>query len=306
MFTARPPAKLNLTLEVAPRGEDGFHRLRSVFLRIGLSDWLTVRQAVAEHDRLTVGSAKSVPLEGNIVLRALSLVRQRAGLDLLALDVQLDKQIPVAAGLAGGSSDGAAMLDLAAACWGVGLSPQLRLELAAELGSDVPFFATQAAAALVEGRGELVTPLPGVEGRPGVLLVSPPIEISTAAAFARFDDLGQAPARDSVTSELADAFRAGLDARGLLEWSDRLRMANDLWASAISLAPELAGLREALEAGSGRPWLMTGSGSALFALYASPQEAVAAGHALSDDKALGEALVVATDLEGPDPAWRYP
>ncbi|HUG47889.1 MAG TPA: 4-(cytidine 5'-diphospho)-2-C-methyl-D-erythritol kinase, partial [Candidatus Limnocylindria bacterium] len=143
-FSARPPAKVNLTLEVGPPADDGFHPLRSIFLRIGLSDGLTVRQADGERERLSVGGPVACPVDGNLVLRAVALLRQRAGLPLPALEMELEKHIPLAAGLAGGSSNAAAALELAAACWGLGLSAEMRLELASILGSDVPFFMTGA------------------------------------------------------------------------------------------------------------------------------------------------------------------
>ncbi|HUG47149.1 MAG TPA: hypothetical protein VMP67_01930, partial [Candidatus Limnocylindria bacterium] len=209
--------------------------------------------------------------------------------------------------LAGGSSNAAAALELAAACWGLGLSAEMRLELASILGSDVPFFMTGAPAALVEGRGERVTPLPPLTGRPGLLLVAPPLAVSTARAFARFDEL---PARDrpTVTDELVAAWRADLDAPALVGWAERLRASNDLWPAAVLLAPGLEALRAALEAGTDRPWLMSGSGSSLFTLYASPDEAAEAGQRLTREMSaeLTGARLYATDLHGPDPVWRQP
>lgn len=308
-FTARPPAKLNLNLEVGPRAKDGFHPLRSIFLRIGLSDRLKVRQSTADagRDVLTLSGLDGVPVEGNLVLHAVQLLRRRSGLPLPALAIELDKQIPVAAGLAGGSSDAAAMLELAAACWGVGLSDGERLALAARLGSDVPFFSSGATAALVEGRGERVAPLGGVIGRPGVLLVTPAIAVPTAAAFAAFDELGgPSAAGERLTDELAAALRAGLAADELPAWATRLREANDLWPAAVRLAPALDTLRAGLESATGRAWLLSGSGSSLFALYASPDEATQAGAALASGEAPGlvGARLIATDLEGPDPRWR--
>ncbi|CAN5770338.1 hypothetical protein BH24CHL6_BH24CHL6_14470 [soil metagenome] len=307
-FSARPTAKVNLTLEVSPPEADGYHPLRSVFLRIGLSDRLSVRQADGERDRLVLGGPLSAPQEGNLVLRAAALLRQRAGLLLPALEIELEKHIPVAAGLAGGSSDGAAMLDLAAAAWGLGLSPALRLELAMELGSDVPFFSSGAAAALVEGRGERVTALPAILGTAGLLLVTPPVAVLTSAAFACFDRLAAPPGAREATDQLAGALGDGLDGPALLGWPDRLREANDLWPAAIELEPALAELRRGLEAHSGRAWLLSGSGSSLFAFYPTVQEAAEAGRRLLRDLSteLAEARLYATDFEGSDPSWRKP
>jgi len=310
-FSARPPAKLNLTLEVGRRGDDGFHQVRSVFLRIGLCDRLTVRPSVAERDSLAVSGFGAGSAADNTVMRALAVLREATGQRLPPLEVELEKNIPAGAGLAGGSSDGAAALELAAVCWGVGLAPEQRLQLAAMLGSDVPFFAADVPAALVEGRGELLTPLPAVDGRPGVLLLTPPVPVSTARAFAFFDDhAGSSPpsAASQAIDELAAAFHAGLDALALVDWAPRLHAANDLWPAAAALAPVLPGLREGLERATGRPWLLSGSGSSLYALYASPAEAASAAAELVDRPGLVlvGTFICAADLEGPDPTWRQP
>jgi 4-diphosphocytidyl-2-C-methyl-D-erythritol kinase len=310
-FSARPPAKVNLTLTVAGRGPDGYHPLRSVFLRIGLSDRLTVSETSTGRDRLEVGGLPGAPVDGNLVLSALSMLRDRLVVALPPLLVELEKRIPVAAGLAGGSSDGAAMIELASACWGIGLAPAQRLALAAELGSDVPFFSSGSGVALLEGRGERVTPLPEVGGEPGVLLVTPPVTLSTTAVFKchdqQVDDRGAGPA-ESVTQELTELLRAGLDADGLCDFAHRLRDANDLWPAAVQVAPSVARLRDRLEARSGRPWMMTGSGSSLFTLYPSVGAAAEAGIGLARERApeLADVMLHATDLNGPDPAWRHP
>ena len=277
---ARPRAKVNLSLKVGERGRDGYHQLESVFLRIGLADELVVAFGNDEgRDVLTVTGLAGIETDGNnIVLRAFDAVRRALGQDLPPLVAQLDKRIPVAAGLGGGSSDAASAIDCALQMWGIGLSPQLRDEVALELGADVPFFAHNVAAARVTGRGEHIEPA-AVPANAGLLLVTPPIAMSTAAVFARFDELGGPADTD-----------------------------NDLWPAAISLEPVLGDLRADLERVTGRPWFMSGSGSTLFAVFDSPAQAVASGRALvaSESEALDGALINAVDLVGPDPLWRYP
>lgn len=307
MSEARPSAKVNLTLEVGVRGEDGYHELRSVFLRIGLADSLTVARADAgEPDSLTITGLPGCPVEGNLVLRALDLLRRTVDPGLPGLAAALDKQVPMGAGLGGGSSDGAAALALAAAEWDIGQSPVQRLALALALGSDVPFFATGAAAALVEGRGDRVSSLPAPTGEVGLLLAVSSTALSTAEVFARHDDLAAEPAAHSATDSLATAFERGLSGADLADLAEGLRDANDLWHAATSLAPELAVRRSVLENATGRPWLMTGSGATLFALFGSLAEAVEAGQALAAGwpAALASVMLLATDLDHPDPAWR--
>ena len=300
MYQDRPHAKVNLTLEVVGQRSDGFHELESIFVRIGLSDRLTMAPGSdGARDQLTVtGLAGAPPTRDNLVLRALDALRGHAGIDFPPIAVTLDKRIPAAAGLGGGSSDGASAIRLAQACWGVGLSVEEELRLGLELGSDVPFFLSGAAAARVEGRGELVTPLPDPTDL-GLLLVTPPIALSTARVFARYDDLG---------SELRLPPLRNVDTHRLVDAAELLRGANDLWRAASSLEPSLPALRDDLETATGRPWMMSGSGPTLFALYSSAGEAAEAGKALAARRssAIADALIQAVGLDGPDPAWRYP
>jgi 4-diphosphocytidyl-2-C-methyl-D-erythritol kinase len=308
---ARAPAKVNLTLAVVGRREDGFHDLRSVMLRVGLSDRLTVESGAAGgRDRLTVEGLPDTPVADNTILRAIELVRHRVDPRLPALEMTLDKRIPLAAGLGGGSSDGAAALGLAQAFWGVRLAPAEEMALGAEVGSDVPFFVSDATVAEVGGRGEVVRALSPVSGELGVLLVTPRGGLSTAQVFARFDDRedGQPSQASDATSELAAVLGNGLDAAALCDWAEKLHEANDLWPAASSLDPSLGTLRVGLEAATARPWLMSGSGPTLFALYPSVASAVQAGRELVAGSVVGgnDAFVNATDLVGPDAAWRYP
>ncbi len=186
---ARPRAKVNLSLSVGPLGRDGYHPLKSVFLRIGLADDLTVAFGNDEGaDVLTVSGLPGADSDGNLVLSAFRATRHALGLNLPPLVAHLDKRIPVGAGLGGGSADAAAAVDCALQMWGAGLSPAARDEVALELGADVPFFAHNVDAALVSGRGETIEPQPPPAGI-GLVLVTPPIHMSTAAVFARFDEL---------------------------------------------------------------------------------------------------------------------
>jgi 4-diphosphocytidyl-2-C-methyl-D-erythritol kinase len=306
---ARPMAKVNLTLAVGPRGPDDYHSLRSVMLRIGLADELTVEQSDSRRgDRLTVSGLPDCPVQGNLVLRAFAAARMAVGHGLPPLAAHLAKRIPLGAGLGGGSSDAAAALDLALAAWGVGLPPARMAQLALELGSDVPFFVSGAAVALVEGRGELVTPLPAVAGGAGVLLATSLQPLSTAAAYARFDEMGDAGGAAAATEELASALRNGLDGTGLAALAGRLRDANDLWPASAGLAPELGSRRDELERVSGRPWLLSGSGRSLFSIHPTAAAAEEAGRRLAADRSVGlsDVVLYATDLDGSTATWRQP
>ena len=140
------PAKLNLTLAVIGRRADGYHELHSVMAPLALSDRLSLAPSAAAADSLHVVGPDLGPPERNLVIRAIvearvAVGRGRPGHDPApALAVRLEKHVPVAAGLGGGSSDGAAALDAALECWGEELDEVQRREIALRLGSDVPFF----------------------------------------------------------------------------------------------------------------------------------------------------------------------
>jgi 4-diphosphocytidyl-2-C-methyl-D-erythritol kinase len=306
---ARPMAKINLTLEVVGRREDGFHELRSVCLRIGLADRLNVAAGWAsDEDQLMVSGLPGCPIEGNLVLQAFDLVRETVDPRLPALRAELHKEIPLGGGLGGGSSDGAAAIDLAAAAWGIGLGAGERAELAAALGSDVPFFVAGGQAALIEGRGESVTPLPPIANGAGVLLAASSAELSTAKVFARYDELERSSDSIASTDRLMAAFEGGMTGTRLSGMMGDMAAANDLWPAAASMAPELGERRSTLEQSTGWPWSLSGSGPTLFCVLPSLEEAVEAGKRLAADRppALAGVMLCAVDLDNPDNAWREP
>jgi 4-diphosphocytidyl-2-C-methyl-D-erythritol kinase len=279
------PAKLNLTLAVIARRTDGFHELHSVMVPLALADRLSLAPAAGPTDTLLVDGLDAGPESGNLVLRALAAAREAVGAGWAGpggppppLAARLDKRIPVAAGLAGGSSDAAATLDGALEAWGASLTIHERLRVASRLGSDVPFFLA-GGPALVEGRGETVTPLRGVVGEaPGVLLVTPALALPTERVFAAYDAgarTGGGAARIS-SIHLADELRAGLSAGSLLDRAGVLAVANELIAAAATVEPALIGLRRSLSRRLGRPVGQSGSGPTLWVLYPSGAEAAAA------------------------------
>lgn len=278
------PAKLNLTLAVLGRRPDGFHDLHSVMVPLALADRFSVARAATAGDTLRVDGLDAGPTADNLVLRALALARAAVGraADPFPLAARLEKRIPVAAGLAGGSSDAAAAIDAALEAWGLldpGVDPDpdvaaLRIAIAARAGSDVPFFLA-GGNALVEGRGERVSPLAPIRGAPpGVLLVTPAVAASTPAVFAAFDAGGQAAPADPrstrlTSGHLASELRAGLDAAGLVARAGVLASANDLAPAAASVVDGLTGLRRALARRLGLPVGLSGSGPSLWVLYPS-------------------------------------
>lgn len=281
------PAKLNLTLAVVGRREDGFHDLHSVFVPLGLHDVLTLAPGGAVGaDTLHVAGLDPGSLEENLVLRAIAAARETVGAGpsrppTPPLAARLEKRIPVAAGLGGGSSDAAAAFDAALEAWGARhlVDADRWRSAAASIGSDVPFFLT-AAPALVEGRGERVTALKGVHGHPGILLVTPRVTVRTPDVFAVFDGSRHGAAGDGAvrmtSAHLAQELGNGLSATDLVARAGVLAAANDLLPAAAMVAPGLIDVRRALTRRLGRPIGLSGSGPTLWTLYPSIGEAQAA------------------------------
>ena len=244
------PAKLNLALAVTGRRPDGYHELRSVFVTLGLAD--DVRVAPAR--RLEVRN--SAVIEGeDLAARAVRALAQAAGREPNAF-VQIRKRIPLAAGLGGGSSDAAAVLRGLAGLWKVEAD---LMRLAAQIGSDVPFFAAGVPAALVSGRGETVRPLPAPRDPLFAVVLRSTLRLATVEVFAEFAP-GDASAAPHV-DVLATAFEMGVVTPDLL----RVHAANDLLPAATRRCDAIRSWQEAAGA-RGIPLFLTGSGPTLFAI----------------------------------------
>jgi 4-diphosphocytidyl-2-C-methyl-D-erythritol kinase len=274
-ITVRAPAKINLHLGVGAPREDGFHPLTTVYQAVGVYDDLTVGASdgwivdVAVSDWMDRGH---VPLGGdNIVDRAAALLATHHGLSVHG-DVHIEKTIPVAGGMAGGSADAAAALVGLDRLWGADTSDDDLLALAAELGSDVPF-ALIGGTALGTGRGELVEPVADA-GTWWWVLVPSPIGLSTPEIYRHFDRLfPDAPAVPPMPEALLAAVAAG-DPQALAA-----SLHNDLQAAVLDLRPDLAKLIAAGESAGALRGLVTGSGPTCVFLCASSDQAreVAAG-----------------------------
>ena len=183
------PAKVNLHLEVLGIRPDGFHELAMVMQSIDLADRLSFRTTADAALTLTCDDPSLSLGDDNLVMRAAELLRSRSGFNELGAAMHLEKNIPIGAGLAGGSSDGAAALVGLNALWGLGHSGSELERLAAELGSDMPF-CVAGGSQLCFGRGEVLEPLPAVQESLAVLLVKDPsVSVSTPWAYRRCREL---------------------------------------------------------------------------------------------------------------------
>ena len=261
VLVLRAPAKLNLTLEILARRDDGFHALRSVMVPLGLYDEIRLEPAASA----TFEVSDAALAEDNLVVRALAAVGAPPH------RVTLRKEIPTQAGLGGGSSDAAAIVHAAAAGELGALPPRDWLATARALGSDVPFFLV-GTGALVEGTGERVTALGNLPAW-WAFVVHPRAAVSTEAAYAALDEArGNVPAptrprNDSVSILVLEAVQ-----RGEFERAWELAQ-NDFHDSTLAHCPEVARAHAALlEAGANKA-LLSGSGSALFALFETQTDA---------------------------------
>jgi len=252
---------------------DGFHDLATVYYALDLHDELRVHDRDDARIVLTVTGSQPglhrLPVDGrNLVVQAAQMLADRFAPGRGA-DVVLHKDIPLTAGLAGGSSDAAATLVACNALWGLALEPADLLPIAAELGSDVPF-CLLGGAVLGTGRGEVVTPLP-VSGVHHWVLVLADCGLSTPAMFAALDharDHGTAaPPTTTVPANLLSALAAG-DVAGI-----GAAMTNDLEPVALAALPSLARVLETARAAGAAGALVSGSGPTCAVLAADAESA---------------------------------
>ncbi len=263
------PAKLNLCLYLGAPREDGLHELCSLFEPLALADLLEV--SPAERDEVACPGVEGE----NLAARALAGLRKR-GWNHEPLRIEIEKRVPVAAGLGGGSGDAAAVLRLAAG--EVADLPQL----AAELGADVPS-QLRPSLALVRGAGERVEPLPEPVEHAAVLLPGGG-GLSTAAVFAEADRLGlgrSAVELDELAARLREAAGAGASPLGYPEL-----LVNDLAEAALSLRPDIGDALEALRKAGAPIAILSGSGPTAVGLFPDLASARDAAEATGYEEAI--------------------
>ncbi|MDM8083275.1 4-(cytidine 5'-diphospho)-2-C-methyl-D-erythritol kinase [Cellulomonas cellasea] len=291
----RAPGKVNLGLRVGAREPDGYHPLVTVFQAVSVYEDVVATPG----DGLTLSvsgpQAHLVPTdETNLALRAARALAEFAGIDD-GVHLHIEKSVPVAGGMAGGSADAAAALLACDAFWGAGLSRDQLHELAAGLGSDVPF-GLVGHTAIGSGRGDVLTPALS-RGEYHWVFAVRDVGLSTARVYAEFDALagaGSGAFGPDSDLELLQALRAG-DATAL---GRALR--NDLQPAALELAPELAETLAAADDVGALGVLVSGSGPTVAALARSRAHAQVIGAALT---AAGVADTVLTAV-GPVPGAR--
>ncbi len=258
----KTPAKINLFLRVLERRPDGYHNIETLFQAIDLQDELIIEKTPGA-STLSVPGFSSLESEENLVIKAIRRLELRIGCDLPA-KIRLNKNIPIAAGLGGGSTDAAAALIGVCSLFDLDLSEEAIYEVARSLGADVPFF-LNGGSAVGEGVGDALTPI-DLSVDYSILLVNPGFPVSTAAVYKKLSSSLTGPARDG---KLWAMIRERRRLEGLLY--------NDLQAVAEGLYPEISDVRIFLGGNGLNKVLMCGSGPTVFATGASDQLSRIAG-----------------------------
>jgi 4-diphosphocytidyl-2-C-methyl-D-erythritol kinase len=260
------PAKINVNLLVSSRSESGLHPLRSVVQTIDLLDVLEID--TEDDDRLAVGGDVLVPEDSdNLVWKAVEALRSSVSVPPLGID--LDKKIPVAAGLGGGSSDAAAAL--VACCEIAGQPRGLARQVAPLVGADVSF-PLVGGTATMSGFGEIIESLAPLDGF-AVALVVPDLYLSTPDVYKAWDDLGEPVGFEVPDRLLPPRMRNSFPVR------------NDLYRAAVEVEPDLGDFVADTSARWDSVVIMTGSGSACFGFFANVEEATEAALSIDGTRA---------------------
>jgi 4-diphosphocytidyl-2-C-methyl-D-erythritol kinase len=257
-ISEKAPAKINLTLDVLYKRNDGYHELEMVMTTIDLADRVDLR-SLSEDVILLESSSGLVPQdERNLAYLAAKLLKEKMGIKK-GVSIYISKQIPVAGGLAGGSSDAAATLRGLNKLWGLGLSLEELAKIGAEIGSDVPF-CVYSNTAIAKGRGEILTPLPPPP--PCWIVLAKPVHgVSTADVFrqVRIDEIKQRPS----TEKMVEAIKQG-DYNAMTKL-----LVNVIEPITMKMHPEVKKIKEKMIQFGADGVLMSGSGPTVFGLVKS-------------------------------------
>jgi 4-diphosphocytidyl-2-C-methyl-D-erythritol kinase len=264
------PAKINLTLGIRGKRPDGYHELESIMQSISLADVLSLSsqpsgiELSSDNPKLSVG-------EDNLICRAARLLNEHLGLNQGA-KFSLQKRIPLAAGLAGGSTDAAGALRGLNHLWQLGLSKAELEDLGGRLGSDIPF-CLSGGTALARGRGEQLTPL-SVKTGWWLVLVRPPIEVSTAEVYRNFSlqRVKRQPQTEAMIESLSKA-----DLKGIAE-----NMVNVLESVTIRMHPQIGEIKAEMLKRGAIGALMSGSGPSVFGIVEGYAPAIKLAAAFRD------------------------
>ncbi|MCC0034323.1 MAG: 4-(cytidine 5'-diphospho)-2-C-methyl-D-erythritol kinase [Hoeflea sp.] len=270
-------AKINLALHVTGRRADGYHLIESLVVFAELGDHVTVHPAERDGFSLEGPEAAALSAEAassNLVVRARDALRDAArqsGMELPPVDIRLDKRLPVASGIGGGSADAAATLKALCALWGYDPGQQTLSRIALDLGADVPM-CLQGRPLIARGIGEALAPV-YLGFTLDLVIVNPRIGVSTPKVFSALESRDNPP--------LPDPQGVG-DRNRFLEWLAGTR--NDLQPPAQEMVPEISLCLSALQLAGAQFARMSGSGASCFGVFANAEAAQMAAGQLRDDR----------------------
>ncbi|MBD5527850.1 MAG: 4-(cytidine 5'-diphospho)-2-C-methyl-D-erythritol kinase [Lachnospiraceae bacterium] len=260
-LTRKAYAKINLGLDVVRRLENGYHEVRMIMQTVGIYDVLTFT-AAQSGIRITTDSGELPVGEDNLIYRAARLLLEEGNVSV-GVDIHLEKHIPIAAGMAGGSSDAAATLLGLNELFALGMPEERLRQLGVRIGADVPY-CIMGGTALAEGIGELLTPL-----RPApqcvLLIAKPDIQVSTKYVYEHLDagNAWQHPDIDGMRCAIENGDLSGVVAR----------LGNVLETVTIEAYPVIDRIKREMVSGGARGSLMSGSGPTVFGIYDSREQA---------------------------------
>jgi 4-diphosphocytidyl-2-C-methyl-D-erythritol kinase len=268
MFTLKTPAKINWFLSVLGKREDGYHEILSLMQSISLYDHLTFEHS----DRIEVKTDADIPLEENLVYKAAVLLKEKLSINKGAV-ITLRKEIPVSAGLGGGSSDAACALLGLDRLWELGLKDEELIKFGGMLGSDVPFF-FKGPIAVVRGRGEIVAGLEAVS-KYIIVIVKPALGVSSKWAYSEMSKLlPELTKRDNNIKLFCHALERQ-DFKSIA-----LMMKNDLELPVLREFQVIGEIKDRLLAMGAEASLMSGSGPTVFGVFNSREKAEDAAEAM--------------------------
>ena len=278
-LTRKAYAKINLGLDVVGRLENGYHQVRMIMQTVGLYDVLTFR-AAESGIRITADSGELSTGQDNLIYKAARLLMETYGVEA-GVEIHLEKHIPIAAGMAGGSTDAAATLQGLNDLFGLKLSQEQLRQVGVHIGADVPY-CIMGGTVLAEGIGEMLTPLPPAP-QCTLLIAKPNIQVSTKYVYAHLDagETWQHPDIDGMRSAIESAELTGITER----------LGNVLETVTIEAYPVIAQIKQEMLSCGAMGSLMSGSGPTVFGIYSSVEQARAARDCL-EKKGLARELFV--------------
>ncbi len=264
-YTINAPAKINIALDVIRKRSDGYHDLKMIMQTINLFDALRFTVTDTGYDTLACSDPKLPTDDNNLVMKAVRLMKKTYGIDV-SLHIELTKNIPVAAGLAGGSTDAAACFIALNDMFSIGAEKDTLMKLSKNLGADIPYCIMQGTA-LSEGIGDILTPLPHFDGI-YILIAKPDIEVSTGFVY------GNLKLTDDIYHPDTDGIITAMNGHNHREMA--ALMGNILETVTIPAHPVINKIKEVMTDAGAFVSMMSGSGPAVFGFFEDESTAIAA------------------------------